>query len=154
MKIDTVFPYLQYKGFSTFKFSFTIDFNFYDKGAGGNGSKASFWFVLNCRTGQIVEFERISEHEKPYIRIPYHGKVESPWSIESYKGESFSLNMHGSDRQYCSPDTEAVRNIETVINATNLRSIVDAVLSKIRGYSGPSFIGEDPTEEPYQTPLA
>ena len=68
MKIDKLFPYLQYKGSSTFKFTFTIDFDFYDKGAGGKGSKTGFWFVLNCRTGQIVEFENISV---VYIDPPY-----------------------------------------------------------------------------------
>ena len=52
MIISQKFPYLQYEGTSTFKFTFTIDFDYYDRGVGG--AKAAFWFVLNCRTGQIV----------------------------------------------------------------------------------------------------
>ena len=149
MKIDQTFPYLQYKGSSTFKFSFTIDFDFYDKGAGGKGSKTAFWFVLNCRTGQIVAFESISEKEKPYIRIPYSGKVESPWAIESYKGEPFRLDIHGPYLEHYSPKTDEVKNIEKTINSSNFRSVADAVLSKIRAHQGDSFIGEDPAEASY-----
>ena len=149
MKIDQTFPYLQYKGSSTFQFTFTIDFDFYDKGAGGKGSKSAFWFVLNCRTGQIVEFESISEKEKPYIRLPYYGRVESPWSIESYKGEPFRLDIHGPHLEYYSPNTDEVKNIEKTINSSNFRSIANAVLSKIRAHQGDSFIGEDPAEADY-----
>ena len=94
--------------------------------------------------------ENISEEEKPYIRIPYFGKVESPWSIQSYKGEEFSLEIHGQYVEYCSPNTDAVRNIEKNDQFIEFfRSIADAVLSKIRAYKGDLFIGEDPAEANY-----
>ena len=36
MKINQTFPSLQYEGSSTFKFTFTIDYEFYDEGFDGS----------------------------------------------------------------------------------------------------------------------